>query len=79
MDLNFLQGLKEFLSERPITAVLALSLTANVVMFRIILKLHEARFQVAIALLPIADRMQRMVEAAANKARQKHNSSSGDV
>lgn len=78
MDLNLLTGLKDFLSERTELAILALSLVANVIQFRLIWQLHESRFQVAVALLPVTDRMQRMIEAAAKKARRKNTTTSGE-
>lgn len=69
MDFSTLQSLKEFLSVQPEYAFLTLSVLTNIVLFRMLVRAYEARFQVVVEWLPVVAQLSRMLNSAATKAK----------
>lgn len=64
-----LNKLKDFLADRPEWAFLAISLTVNAYLFRLLLKAKDAHFATVERWLPVAERLASLVQMAASKAR----------
>jgi len=75
-----LEQLKNFLEDRPSWAFLALSLAANLALFRLLLKAKDKQLALVVQWLPLADKMTTLVTAAATRARTKNltNPSGGE-
>jgi hypothetical protein len=69
IPLQLLYALKAFFIDKPEFAFLTLSVLANVYLYKQNQRLHEARFGVLLEWLPVISALERMLGAAAVKAR----------
>lgn len=64
-----LDRLKNFLADRPEWAFLAISLTVNVALFRLLMRAHQEQLATMERVLPVVDQLTTLVRTAATKAR----------
>lgn len=69
--IELLGQLKKFLSDQPVVAFLAISLGVNAVLFRLYVKEKDAHLQTVLDWLPISEKLTRLLETAASKARRR--------
>lgn len=69
--LEYLDWLKNFLADRTVFAFMAFSVLVNVYLFRLYIQEKDAHFQTVVQWLPLAEKMQFVLTAAAEKARAK--------
>lgn len=69
MSLDWLTAFKNFLADRPEWAFLAVSMMVNGVLFRMLVKSYNARLDETKQMIPIAERLTKMVGTAATRAR----------
>jgi hypothetical protein len=67
--LKTLEGFKNFLGDHTTLAFLAMSVVANIYLFKAVLKEKDAKFDVVVEWLPVVDDMQQLIGHAARKAR----------
>ena len=69
--LQLLEGLKNFLADRPDTAFLAISLFVNAFLFKAYAKARDEHTKSLESLLPLAASLSEMLKAAAAKSKLK--------
>jgi hypothetical protein len=76
VELNFAEKLAVFLRDYGVYATEALLIIAVVYLFRVLRRSETEKFELALSIAPLADRMTDMMERAASRARARHNQSS---
>ena len=76
-DMEFLEHLKTFLSDRPEAGLLAISLVVNALLFVFYVRARDSHVKSLEAILPLATRLSDMLSLAATKARARNGSPDG--
>lgn len=69
---ELLGQLKKFLADQPVIAFLAISLGVNAILFRLYVTEKDAHLKTVLNWLPLSEKLVRLLEAAANKARRRN-------
>lgn len=66
-SLGFLEKLKSFLADRPEYAFLACCIFVIIVLWRTLRREQREKYDLALRVLPLADKLQHMLQRAAEK------------
>jgi len=66
-SISYLSQLKDFLADRPEYAFLACCIFVIVILWRALRKEQKEKFDLALRVLPLADKLQNMLQRAAER------------